>query len=142
MGSYPKSMTRNADDDWGDPNQALDDLTREVAALLPFPVELDADMGYTGALFIDLGRRGGNDDSPDTACIDGEVSPVLWTFDVEGGRETVTSGYGPTSDPAEVARWIAAEARRVGSPATRNWSRRASASAHRTGQRALAAPRQ
>ena len=98
--------------------RVLNELTREVAGLLPFLVKLDADMGYTGALFIDLGRRGDEDDPPDTASIDCEVSPVVWVFDVEGGRETVASDFGPDSDPTEVARWIAGEAHRVQSPAT------------------------
>lgn len=111
-------MNDNSDIYDDDTNQALNDLTREVAKLLPFPVELDADMGYTGALFIDLGRRGGEDDPPDTASIDGEASPVAWAFDVEGGRETVVSDFGPTANAVEVAHWIIAEARRVGSPAT------------------------
>ena len=109
----------NLDGETDGSHQELDDVTRAVARLLPFSVKLHADMGYTGALFIDLGRRGGEDDPPDTVSIDGEVSPVVWTFDVEGGKETVMSDFGPMSDPAEVALWITAEARRVGSPATR-----------------------
>mgnify|MGYP001556664836 CR=1 FL=1 len=112
-------MEDNSDVDWDNPNKALDDLTRQVARLLPFRVELEADMGYAGALLIDLGRRGGGDESPDTASIDGEVVPAVWVFDVEGGRETIMSGFGPTTDPVTVARWIAAQARRVGSPASR-----------------------
>jgi len=104
--------------DHDDRDNALDDVTRNVARLLPFPVELEVDMSYTGALYIDLGRRGGNDDPPDTASIDGEVQPVVWALDVEGGRETLLSNFGPTSNPVDVARWITAEARRLGSPAS------------------------
>lgn len=100
-----------------DPGHRLDDLVRAVAALLPFPVELDADMGYTGALFIDLGRRGGDDDPPDTASIDVEVDPVVWMFDVEGGRETISSEMGEGVEPRIVADWIAEQARLAGSPA-------------------------
>lgn len=99
------------------PNISLDDLVRTVADLLPFRVELDADMSYTGALFIDLGRRGDADDSPDTASIDVEIQPVVWVFDVEGGRETLTSEFGISADPQEVARWISTTAHRVNSPA-------------------------
>jgi hypothetical protein len=95
-----------------------DEIVREVAALLPFTVELDAVMGYTGALFIDLGRRGGVDDPPDTAGIDLEVEPVVWMFDVEGGRETIASDLDHSASAEEVARWIAAEAQRFDSPAT------------------------
>ena len=81
-----------------------DDSTNvTVAQLLPFPVELDADVGYTGALFIDLQRRGGDDDPPDTACIDAEVQPVVWAFDVEGGRQAVVSDFGPT---AALGAWV------------------------------------
>lgn len=94
-----------------------DEIVREVAALLPFAVELDAIMGYTGALFIDLGRRGGVDDPPDTAGIDLEVEPVVWMFDVEGGRETIASDLDRSASAEEVARWIAAEAQRFDSPA-------------------------
>ncbi|KJL23492.1 hypothetical protein RN51_01578 [Microbacterium oxydans] len=97
----------------------LDDVVRAVAERLPFPVELDADMGYTGALFINLGRRGGADDPPDTASIDGEVEPVIWTFDIEGGRKTLSSPFGPNADPADVAEWIAKQASDAGSPAAR-----------------------
>lgn len=100
-----------------DPGHRLDDLVRAVAALLPFPVELDADMGYTGALFIDLGRRGGPDDPPDTAGIDVEFEPVVWMFDVAGGQETISSEMGEDVEPRIVAEWIAEQARLAGSPA-------------------------
>ncbi|PPG94298.1 hypothetical protein [Rathayibacter rathayi] len=95
-----------------------DEIMREIVALLPFAVELDAVMGYTGALFIDLGRRGSVDDPPDTAGIDLEVEPVVWMFDVEGGRETIASNLDRFASAEEVARWIAAEAQRFDSPAT------------------------
>lgn len=39
---------------------AVDAHVQRVAAVLPFPVELDADMGGTFALQIDLGQRGGS----------------------------------------------------------------------------------
>lgn len=121
--------------DINDPGQVLNGLVLSVAKLLPFPVELDADMGYTGALFIDLGRRGGDEDPPDTASIDAEVQPVVWVFDVEGGRQTVVSGFGPTADPGEVARWIATEALRAQSPATRGLMRRPAADEAAPGER-------
>lgn len=98
----------------------LDSVVRAVAERLPFPVTLDADMGYTGALFIDLGRRGGDDDPPDTASIDVEFEPTVWTYDIEGGRETISSTLGPEADPAAVAAWIAYQARAAGSPAARD----------------------
>lgn len=97
--------------------RVTDEAVRTVAAMLPFPVELDADMGYTGALFIDLGRRGGVDDSPDTASIDAATEPVVWMFDAEGGSETIASDFGVDADPADVALWVADQAYRAGSPA-------------------------
>jgi hypothetical protein len=103
--------------DESDPYHLLDSHVRAVAELLPFRVVVDADMGYTGALFIDLGRRGGTDDPPDTASIDVEFEPVVWVFDVEGGRETVESDLGPNSDPSMVADWIVSQANRFASPA-------------------------
>ena len=105
------------DSDLPDPGQVFDDLVRAVALLLPFPVELESDMGYTGALFINLGRRGGADDPPDTASIDALVQPVVWVFDIAGGRKTVMSEFGPGADPMKVARWILEEAEGAGSPA-------------------------
>jgi len=94
----------------------VDPLVREVAALLPFRTELVADMGGPTMLQIELGRRGGADDPPDTASIDPTTEPVLWVFDVEGGRETVVSNFGIAADPQAVADWIAFMAKRYGSP--------------------------
>jgi len=93
-----------------------DELVKSVARELPFVTELDADMGGTFTLQIDLGRRGDPDDSPDRAGIDPEADATWW-FDVEGGRESIISDLKPDADPKLVARWIAGEARRVGSPA-------------------------
>jgi len=98
--------------------ERVDSIVKEVAARLPFPVELMADMGGPSMLQIDLGRRGGPDDPPDTASIDPTVKPVLWMLDVEGGRETIASPYGLDADASDVAHWIGFEAARVGSPAT------------------------
>jgi hypothetical protein len=103
--------------DASEPSHLLDSHVRAVARLLPFRVDLAADMGYTGTLFIDLGHRGSPDDPPDTASIDGEFEPVVWMFDVEGGRETVPSNLGPNSDPGTVADWIVAQAHHFASPA-------------------------
>lgn len=101
-------------------NEALDDQVRRVAAHLPFPVsleeDLEADMGGTFTLQIELGRRGGPDDPPDRAGIDPGVGEVWW-FDVEGGRESILSTFSADADPVDVARWITDEARRAGSPA-------------------------
>jgi hypothetical protein len=96
---------------------AIDDLVRHVAGLLPFPVELWGDMAGPSMLQIDLGRRGGPDDPPDTASIDPTMTPVLWMFDVEGGRETIASTLGLDAAPAAVAEWVTEMASRYGSPA-------------------------
>lgn len=97
--------------------ETVDESVRAVAAKLPFPVELEADMGGTFVLQIELGRRGGIDDEPDRAGIDPEKDATWW-LDVEGGRKTLISELGHDAAPAEVARWVTEEARREGSPAT------------------------
>lgn len=97
--------------------QAIDAATRAVAERLPFSAELTADMGETGALHLDLGSRGDDDDPRDTAGIDPDDAAALWYFDVAGGRETIASPYDITVDPAIVADWIARRARTAGSPA-------------------------
>jgi len=93
-----------------------DELVTEVAELLPFPVELDADMAY-GGLYIDLGRRGDVDDPHDTVSIDPQVEPTMWVLDIEGGRDTIVSSLGPAASAAEVSAWIVDHATRAGCPA-------------------------
>jgi hypothetical protein len=107
---YPERMTE-------DDEKQVDEIVQKVAAKLPFQVDLVADMGGPSMLQIDLGRRGDPNDPPDTASIDPTMEPVLWMLDVEGGRETIASPYGLEADARDVARWIASEAKRVGSPA-------------------------
>lgn len=97
------------------PTAALDAHVKQVAALLPFPVELDADMGGTFALQIDLGQRGGVDDPHDTAGIDPD--DPQWWIDIEGGRKTFVSDFGLDADPVAVASWIAHTAREEDCPA-------------------------
>ena len=103
------------DDDFSE--DFVDPLVRQVAALLPFRTILVADMGGPTMLQIELGRRGADDDPPDTASIDPTTEPVLWAFDVEGGRETVVSNFGIDTEPQAVADWIASMAERYSSPA-------------------------
>lgn len=67
-------------------HDTLDGIVQDVASRLPFGIELVADMAGPSMLQIELGRRGGEDDPPDTAPIDPSVDPVVWMFDVEGGR--------------------------------------------------------
>ena len=87
---------------------AVDELVKQVAALLPFPVQLTADMGGTFALQIDLGNRGGQDDPHDTAGIDPDEPAPRWWVDIEGGTKTYVSNLGLATDPATAAAWIAA----------------------------------
>lgn len=94
---------------------AVDAHVQRVAALLPFPVELDADMGGTVALQIDLGQRGGMDDPHDTAGIDPD--DPRWWIDIEGGARTYVSNFGLDTEPAAVASWIARTAREERCPA-------------------------
>lgn len=98
------------------PTSTINAHVEQVAALLPFPVELDADMGGTFALQIDLGQRGGVDDPHDTAGIDPD-NPHWW-IDIEGGENTSISDFGLNADPAVVASWIARTALAAGCPAT------------------------
>ena len=94
----------------------INEHVRDVAAHLPFPVELDADMGGTFTLQIDLGRRGRTDDPRDTAGIDPEPDSRWW-LDIEGGMKTHISDFGVDANPTEVAAWVADTARAEGCPA-------------------------
>lgn len=94
---------------------AVDAHVQQVAALLPFPVQLDADMGGTFALQIDLGRRGGVDDPHDTAGID--PADPRWWVDIEGGERTYISDLGLDADPQAVADWISTTAQQQQCPA-------------------------
>jgi len=94
---------------------AVDELVKRVAARLPFPVGLEADMGGTFVLQIDLGTRGGTDDPPDTAGIDGPDS--VWWLDIEGGSRTLISDLGFDAGVDVVAEWIATMARAERCPA-------------------------
>lgn len=94
----------------------------EVAELLPFPVEVTADMGGTFALYIDLGRRDDGYDTHDTAGIDPNPrnGPLVWWFDFASGEETVLSDHGMDTDPTTVARWLTELAHLYQSPVTYN----------------------
>ncbi|SDG78902.1 hypothetical protein [Microbacterium pygmaeum] len=95
----------------------IDARVQQIAALLPFPVQLDADMGGTFVLQIDLGLRGGVDDPHDTAGIDPDYP--RWWVDIEGGERTYISDLGLDADPPAVADWIATTAQRQQCPAAR-----------------------
>lgn len=92
----------------------------DVASHLDFPVELDADMGGTFVLQIDLGTRGEVDDPNDRAGIDPtDAHNSFWWLDIEGGTKTIVSNLGIHDDPAEIAAWISIHARAENCPAVR-----------------------
>lgn len=87
--------------------EQVDDQVKRVAPLLPFRVDLDADMAGTFVLQIDLGARGGVDDPHDTAGIDPGDDAARWWVDIEGGRKSLISDLGLDAAPETVAAWIA-----------------------------------
>lgn len=97
--------------------ETVDTAMRTVATYLPFPVKLEADMGGTFTLHLNLGIRGNDDDPSDTVSIDPEDAAQEWYFDVEGGVQTVASGLNINARPERVARWIVEQARQFNSPA-------------------------
>ena len=70
-------------------NGEFDQRVTDVARTLPFPVELLADLGGNLTLQINLGRRGSEDDPPDTAGIDPDDPDARWWVDIEIGRAHV-----------------------------------------------------
>lgn len=83
-------------------------LIHDVANLLPFPVTIDAEMGGTGALQINLGGTP-RDDPTNRAGIDpnSDTTPIWW-IDLATERQII-SALTLRADPAEVAAWIRAE---------------------------------
>ena len=103
--------------------EEVDAIVREVASRLEFDVKLDADMGGTFVLQIDLGCRSEADDPHDRAGIDPEDSTLpRWWVDIDGGSRTILSPHGLDSDPADVARWITSTAIQEDCPAARGSS--------------------
>lgn len=97
-------------------NEELDDTVKLVAEQLPFPATLDADMGGTFTLQIDLGGRGGIYDPHDKAGIDPGPGEVWW-IDIAAGERQIMSTLTIKSAPNDVANWIAKEALKAESPA-------------------------
>lgn len=101
--------------------ERTDAHVRQVAALLPFDVELDADMGanYSDhyALVIDLGSRGDADDPHDRAGIDHRGPAPTWWIETAGGDTFEDSGLTASADPVRIAGWISDRARELGCPA-------------------------
>lgn len=100
---------------------AIDAHVTAVAALLPFAVELTADMGanFSGhdSLVIDLGSRGGDDDPHDRAGIDEDAEHPTWWIETAGGETFEDSGITIHSDPVKVAQWLTDRAHALGCPA-------------------------
>ena len=88
-----------------------------VAAALPFPVELDADMGGSFTLFIDLGTRGNQDDPADIAGVEPHDDGATWWINFPEGDRVEISEFTIDAAPHEVAMWIVHEAAKAGSPA-------------------------
>lgn len=101
--------------------ERADNQVRAVAELLPFPVELEADMGgnYSGtsALQIDLGSHGGDNDPHDRAGVDPHQPRATWWIETDGGATFEDSRLPANTDPLLVAEWIGYSARRLRCPA-------------------------
>jgi hypothetical protein len=120
------------------------ELVTAVAAVLPFPAEARDLAGDWTPLQIDLGAhpnangwppadvehdRAGIDDANTAEHTAMEDKPPVWWFETwpSGGSGTSRvefSTFGPDADPADVAAWIAEQARAAGSPAAvspRRW---------------------
>lgn len=101
--------------------ERTDEHVRQVADLLPFDVELWADMGanYSGhyALVIDLGSRGDEDDPHDRAGIEHTGPRPTWWIETAGGETFEDSGLSRLTDPVRIAQWISERARDLGCPA-------------------------
>lgn len=95
----------------------VDAHVKLVAAALPFPVELDADMRGSFTLFIDLGTRGDQDDPADTAGIEPHEDGATWWINFPEEDRVEISELTIDAAPHEVAAWIADEAVKAGSPA-------------------------
>jgi len=98
--------------------ERIDAHVSEVAAHLPFPVELEAEMGGLFTLQILLGHRTA-DGAPDRAGINPHALHATWWIETAEGEIVEESGLLATADPALIARWISDRARRFGCPAAR-----------------------
>ncbi|MGO2933129.1 hypothetical protein [Microbacterium sp.] len=101
--------------------ERTDEHVRQVAALLPFDVELEADMGanFSGhyAFVVDLGSRGGEDDPHDRAGIDHTGTRPTWWIETAGGETFEDSQLSARTDPVRIAQWLTERARTLGCPA-------------------------
>lgn len=87
-----------------------------VAALLPFPVEVEAEMGGLFTLQILLGTRTANG-VQDRAGIDPHEPRATWWIESNEGETSEDSGLPATADPALVAHWLTQRAQQLSCPA-------------------------
>lgn len=98
--------------------ERVDEHVATVAEALPFPVELEADMGDLSVLQIDLGCRTDDEDDPhDRAGIDPHEPRATWWIEIAGGNDFEDSHLPATTPPALIAQWITARATHLGCPA-------------------------
>jgi hypothetical protein len=110
------------------------ELVEAVAARMPFPAQAADLAGDWTPLQIDLGAflnpggthvaavehdRAGIDDARTAEEYDGDGQEPVWWFEtwVDGTPRATFSTLGPDVAPADVAAWIAEQARAAGSPA-------------------------
>lgn len=95
--------------------ERTDAHVRAVAALIPLPIELGADMGGSFTLEIDLGTSTTNDPH-DRAGIEAHEPGATWWIETDGGEHVETSTFTSISDPAQIADWITDRAIALGCP--------------------------
>lgn len=93
--------------------ERVDNHVSEVAALLPFAVEVEAEMGGFACFQILLGTRT-PDGAPDRAGINPHVLRATWWIETADGEISEDSGIPATADPALVAYWLHQRARHLG----------------------------
>lgn len=96
--------------------ERIDNHVSAVAALLPFPVDVEADMGGLFALQILLGTRT-PDAAPDRAGINPHALRATWWIETADGEISEDSGIPATADPALIAYWLTQRAEQLGCPA-------------------------
>lgn len=100
--------------------ERIDTAIEVVAAQLPFPVEVEAEMGGTRALQIIMrDPEADPDDAPDTADIDPDDPDLAWHLSYNGGIGAERAPFTIDSDPEDVAYWITTRARQLNLPAAR-----------------------
>ena len=101
--------------------ESVDEHVCQVAALLPFAVELkdkpDRREPRYSTYWIDLGSRGAADGPHDWARIGPGGSRPTWWIETADGETFEDSGLSLRTDPVRIAQWIGDRARALGCPA-------------------------